>query len=321
MKSKKKPQTTRRKHTRKLNRPIDFRPRNLLILTLAGVVNAIGVALFLNPVQLYDSGISGTAMLLDQLTPDWLPLSFFLILLNTPLFLYGLKRQGLLFTLCSLYTVGIYSLTAWLITDVLPIQTDIASPLAGRDLLLCALFGGMISGVGSGLAVRGGGAMDGIEVLAVLFARRLGITVGAFVMAYNLVLYTLCGCILSSWILPLYSIVTYMAGLKTVDFIVEGIDREKCAMIVTERPDEICAALSRAFECGTTRVAASGGFSNRPKTIVYFVVNRFQINKMKNLVNRLDPMAFITISEVADVFKANRSAELAQPAQKGEINE
>lgn len=321
MKSKKKLQTTRRKHTRKPNRPIDFRPRNLLILTLAGVVNAIGVALFLNPVQLYDSGISGTAMLLGQLTPDWLPLSFFLILLNTPLFLYGLKRQGLLFTLYSLYTVGVYSLTAWLITDVLPIQTDIASPLAGRDLLLCALFGGMISGVGSGLAVRGGGAMDGIEVLAVLFARRLGITVGAFVMAYNLVLYTLCGCILSSWILPLYSIVTYMAGLKTVDFIVEGIDREKCAMIVTERPDEICAALSRAFECGTTRVAASGGFSNRPKTIVYFVVNRFQINKMKNLVNRLDPMAFITISEVADVFKANRSAELAQPAQKGKINE
>ena len=112
-----------------------------------------------------------------------------------------------------------------------------------------------------------------------------------------------------------------LSGLKTVDFIVEGVDREKCAMIVTEKPDEICAALSRTFECGTTRVAASGGFSNRPKTIVYFVVNRFQINKMKNLVNRLDPMAFITISEVADVFKANRSAELAQPAQKGEPNE
>lgn len=285
-----------------------FRPRNLLLLTLAGVVNAFGVTLFLNPVQLYDSGISGTSMLLGQLTPEWLPLSFFLVVLNAPLFLFGFKRQGALFTLYSLYTVGIYSLAAWLITDVLPIRVDIASPLAGQDLLLCALFGGMISGAGSGLAVRGGGAMDGVEVLAVLFAKRLGLTVGVFVMAYNLLLYIVCGCILSSWILPLYSIVTYMAGLKTVDFIVEGIDRSKCAMIVTERPEEVCAALSRTFECGTTRVEAVGGFSNRPKTIVYFVVNRFQIGRMKELVNRLDPMAFITINEVADVFKTNRSA-------------
>ena len=286
-----------------------FRWKNLLILTLAGTVNAIGVTIFLNPVQLYDSGISGTAMLLGQLTPTWLPLSFFLVVLNTPLFLFGFRRQGALFTLYSLYTVGIYSLVAWLITDVLPIRVDIASPLAGQDLLLCAVFGGMISGAGSGLAVRGGGAMDGIEVLAVLFAKGLGLTVGSFVMAYNLVLYIVCGCILSSWILPLYSIVTYMAGLKTVDFIVEGIDRSKCAMIVTEKPDEVCAALSAAFSCGATRVEAVGGFSNRPKTIVYFVVNRFQIGKMKALVNGLDPLAFITISEVADVFKANRHAD------------
>lgn len=298
-----------RRKRRRLRLPADFRMKNLLILSAAGIVNAFGVTLFLSPVQLYDSGISGTAMLLGQLTPDWLPLSFFLVLLNTPLFIFGLKRQGLTFTLYAIYTVGIYSLAAWLITDVLPIHTDIASPLAGQDLLLCALFGGMISGAGSGLAVRGGGAMDGIEVLAVLFAKRLGITVGAFVMAYNLVLYIVCGCILSSWILPLYSIVTYMAGLKTVDFIVEGIDREKCAMIVTEKPDDICSALSRAFECGTTRVEAVGGFSNQPKTIVYFVVNRFQISRMKALVNRLDPLAFITINEVADVFKANRSAD------------
>ena len=77
----------------------------------------------------------------------------------------------------------IYSFTAWLITDIIPIDVSIVSPLAGSDLLLCALFGGLISGVGSGLAVRFGGAMDGIEVLAVIFAKRLGLTVGTFVMA------------------------------------------------------------------------------------------------------------------------------------------
>ncbi len=281
-----------------------IRFRNLLMLTLAGIVNAFGITMFLYPVDLYDSGVSGTSMLLSQLTPDWLSLSFFLLLLNLPLFLYGLKRQGSLFTAYSVYCVAVYSVTAWLITDVLPVNVDLASPLAGTDLLLCALFGGMISGVGSGLAIRFGGAMDGIEVMAVMFAKRLGITVGTFVMVYNVTLYMLCGVILSSWILPLYSIVTYMAALKTVDFIVEGIDREKCAMIVTEKPNRICAAISRTFASGTTRVKATGGFSNRPKTVVYFVVNRFQIFKLRELIRRLDPKAFVTISEVADVFKA-----------------
>lgn len=108
-----------------------------------------------------------------------------------------------------------------------------------------------------------------------------------------------------SWILPLYSIVTYMAALKTVDFIVDGFDRAKCAMIVTQCPDEVASALSREFETGSTRVNAIGGYSNRQKTIVWFVVNRFQITKMKDIVHRIDATAFITLHEVADVFKAN----------------
>lgn len=110
--------------------------KNLLMLTLAGIINAFGVTLFLAPVKLYDSGISGTSMLLAQLTPEFLSLSFFLLLLNIPLFLYGLKRQGRLFTIYAIYTVFIYSVSAWLITDVLPIDVSIASPLAGTDLLL-----------------------------------------------------------------------------------------------------------------------------------------------------------------------------------------
>lgn len=134
--------------------------------------------------------------------------------------------------------MAVYSLFAWLITDVFPIDVSIASPLAGTDLLLCALFGGVISGIGSGLAIRFGGAMDGIEVMAVIFSKRLGITVGTFVMIYNILLYIICGFVLKSWILPLYSIVTYATALKTVDFIVEGIDRSKCVIIITEHPDE-----------------------------------------------------------------------------------
>lgn len=197
-------------------------------------------------------------MLLAQVTPEYLSLSVFLIVLNIPLFLYGLKKQGKLFTLYAIYTIAIYSISAWLITDVLPIDVTIASPLAGTDLLLCSLFGGVISGVGSGLAIRFGGAMDGIEVIAVTFAKKLSISVGTFVMIYNVILYIICGLIIKSWILPLYSIVTYAAALKTIDFIIDGFDRAKCAMIITTKPDEICKSLSETFESGMTKIEVTG---------------------------------------------------------------
>lgn len=279
--------------------------KNFFFLTVAGMVNAFGVTMFIAPVDLYDSGISGTSILLSQLTPEWLSLSLFLLVLNIPLFLYGLKKQGVTFTIYAIYTVAVYSFGAWLITDVLPVDVSIVSPLAGSDLLLCAIFGGLISGIGSGMAIRFGGAMDGIEVLAVIFAKRLGITVGTFVMGYNLVLYIVCGFVLHSWILPLYSIVAYGAALKTVDFIVEGLDRSKAATIVTVHPNEVCPALSEAFECGMTITEAKGYYSDSPKTVVYIVVNRFQVGKMKELVHENDRSAYISIAEIADVYGAN----------------
>ena len=278
--------------------------RNFLILLLSGTVNAIGVTIFLTPVGLYDSGISGTSMLLNQVTPEWLTLSVFLVILNVPLFLYGLKKQGFAFTVYSIFAVCVYSGVAWLITEVLPVDVSVASPLAGTDLLLCAIFGGLVSGAGSGLTLRGGGAIDGIEVMAVIFAKKLGLTVGNFVMAYNVVLYVLAGVVCHSWILPLYSIITYYIGQNAVDFIVEGIDRSKSVMIITEKAEEVSLALTEAFECGTTKIPAKGGFTNAEKTVIYFVVNRFQIARMKNIVHTIDPAAYLTISEVADVFKS-----------------
>lgn len=282
-----------------------LRFKNFLALILAGIINAFGVVLFLFPVKLYDSGISGLSMLLDQITPSYLTLSIFLIIINIPVFLFGLKKQGLTFTVYSVFSVAVYSFVSFLITDVLPIDVSFVSPLAGSDLLLCAIFGGVISGVGSGLAIRFGGAIDGIDVLSVIFAKRIGISIGSFVLIFNIMLYILCGIVINSWILPLYSIVTYGAGLKTVDFIVEGFDRSKEVMIITDNPMEISEALIETFGCGTTNISATGGYSNAEKTIIYFVVNRFEISKMRNIVHTIDPKAFVTISEVADVFKSN----------------
>lgn len=279
-----------------------LRWQNFLLLIAAGTINAIGVTMFLAPVHLYDSGISGTSMLLWQVTPPAFTLSLFLVLLNVPLFLFGLKKQGLCFTIYSIWAVFIYSGVSFLINEVLPVDVATASPFAGSDLLLCAIFGGLISGIGSGLTIRWGGAIDGIEVMAVIFAKRLGLTVGSFVMAYNVVLYITIGIIWGSWILPLYSIVTYFVGNNAVDFIVEGLDKAKAVMIVTRCQDEICRVLSEEFGRGITQISAKGYFSGADNCVVYFVVNRFQIPKVKKLVAEADASAFVTITEISDVM-------------------
>lgn len=281
----------------------EIRYVHFIVLTLAGIINAFGVSLFLFPVKLYDTGISGLSMLLDQVTPPALTLSVFLIVLNFPIFLLGLKKQGVAFTVYSLYAIVVYALVSFLIMHVLPIDVDFVSPLAGTDLLLCAVFGGLISGVGSGLTIRYGGAIDGIDVLSVIFAKKLGISIGSFVMIFNAILYIVCGIVIKSWILPLYSIVTYFIGSKTIDYIVEGFDRSMCAMIVTTKAVEISEALSEQFRAGGTIVNAIGGYSKDEKQIIYFVVNHFQINRLKKTVTDIDEKAFVSIQDVSDIVR------------------
>ena len=168
--------------------------------------------------------------------------------------------------------------------------------------MLCAIFGGLISGVGSGLTIRFGGAIDGVEVMAVIFAKKLGLTVGNFVMIYNVILYIVTGAILQSYILPLYSILTYCAAIKTVDFIVEGFDKAKSAMIITTKEDEISKVLSQACGHGITHIKSTGYYAGKEQTMIYFVVNRFQIAKLKSIVKKIDKNAFVTITDVSDVM-------------------
>lgn len=284
-----------------------LKPLNFLLLTLSGTINAIGIVFFLAPVNLFDSGFSGTAMFFNEITG--IPLAVFLLVLNIPFFIFGYKRQGTVFTIYSIYAVLIYSLASFVITNILPIDVSSSSPFAGTDLLLCAIFGGLISGVGSGLTIRFGGAIDGVEVMSVIFAKRMGITVGTFVMIYNVFLYIIIGIVCNSWVLPMYSILTYAAALKSVDFIVDGFDKAKAAMIITSKPNEICARLSESFGRGITLIKANGYYFNTEKTLVYFVINRFQIGKLKDIVSSIDPYAYVTINDISDVLRSSVRAK------------
>jgi uncharacterized membrane-anchored protein YitT (DUF2179 family) len=205
-------------------------PINFIFLTVAGIVNASAVTLFLQPAMLYDGGFSGTSILLSNLSG--LSVSIFLLILNFPFFIFGYKKLGLNFIIYSMYAIAIFSLFSFLFQNCFGIDFSDGSPITKNEKLLAAVFGGIISGIGSGLTIRFGGAIDGVEVLSLIFAKKIGMTVGTFVMSYNLILYISAGIITSSWITPLYSIIAYALGLKSVDFIIEGFDKSKSAFII-----------------------------------------------------------------------------------------
>ena len=268
------------------------------MLTAAGIINAVGVTLFLAPVNLFDSGISGTAFLLDRLTPPFLVLGMFLIVLNVPLFIISYKKFGLKFIIYSIYAIAIYSLFALIFRNILPIDFSAGSPFTGNDLLLSAVFGGLISGIGSGLVIKTGGAIDGVEAMSVLFAKRLGLSVGSFIMIYNVILYTVAALIFGSWNIPLYSVIAYAVGVKVIDFIVEGIDTAKSVFIITDKASILPKKLSDELGLGVTVMDAKGVYSSESKQLLYCVVNKFEVQKLKNIIKEYDPTAFLSIGEI-----------------------
>lgn len=273
---------------------------NFLLLTIAGIINSVGVSLILAPVNLFDSGMSGTAMLLNNLTPPFLTLSIFLIILNFPFYILGYKKLGLEFVIYSLYAISIYSFISFLFQSVFPIDLSVGSPITGTDRLLTAIFGGLLSGIGSGVVIRYGGALDGVEVIAVLFAKKIGLSVGTFVMIYNVLLYSVSAIIYSSWEIPLYSVIAYMVGIKTVDFIVEGLDKAKAVYIITEKATQLPQILSEELGRGVTILDAQGVYSRNRKTMIYCVVNRFEINRVKRIVQGIDETAFVTVNDISE---------------------
>lgn len=283
---------------------------NFIFLTLAGIINATGVTLLLTANGLYDGGFSGTSFFLSQVTP--LSLSVFLVILNFPFFILGFKKLGLPFIMYSLYAIGIYSLFAWLYQSVLPLDFSQGSPIVKNDVLLSAVFGGIISGVGSGLTIRFGGAIDGVEVLGVLFAKKLNMSIGTFVMVYNAIFYIIAGAVQASvfsnsdaLLLALYSIIAYACGLKAVDFVVDGFDKAKSAFIISEKNDEVAEALSGEFGRGVTVLDAEGYYSKANKKIVYCVINRFEVAKLKEIIHSIDNHAFVAINDVTDSMSKN----------------
>ena len=307
---------------------LKLKPLNFLGLTLAGIINSIGVCLFLSPLYIYDGGFSGTSVLLNRYIA-LIPQAVFLLVINVPFYFFGRKKIGWEFLIYSLYAVAVYSLGSFIINELIFVDgfEAIGSPIVGKELVLASIFGGLLSGVGSGLVIKFGGALDGVEVMAVIFHKKLGVSVGTFVMIYNAVLYIVAAVVASvvsgenEWTIALYSIIAYYVGLKTVDFIVEGWEKGKAAMIITENPRKLSEALSRELKRGITLWDSKGYYSGSDKKMLYVVVNRFEIAKLKTLVSELDPKAFVSITEVSEImgtstmYRKKEKNKQARPVQ------
>lgn len=269
-----------------------------IMLVVAGIVNATGVALFLLPSSVIDGGISGLSLFLSHITN--LSASIFIVAINLPFFILGFKRMGKAFIFKSLIAILVYSLMTFTYT-YFKVDTMVYESL-GKDIFLCAIFGGLISGIGSGLTIKCGGAIDGIEVTAVIFSKKLGITVGQFVMVFNAIMYLTASLVKGDFRIGLYSIVSYAVGLKAVDFVVEGFDKCKAVFVITSKGDLMAEAISNVMGRGITILDAEGYYSNENKTMMYCVVNRFEIAGLKKLIKGVDENAFVTINEISDIM-------------------
>jgi uncharacterized membrane-anchored protein YitT (DUF2179 family) len=250
---------------------------------------AMGLKGFLLSSNFIDGGVTGVSMLLAKVT-GW-SLSLFLPLVNLPFIVLGYRQVGRAFALRSaLGIAGLAAALAWVpFPDVTP------------DLVLTAVFGGFFIGAGIGLAVRGGAVLDGTEIAALLISKRSHVLkVGDVILGLNVVLFVLAMSVLGVEE-ALYSILTYLTAARTLDFVIHGLEEYTALTIVSDRSAEIRARITAELGRGVTVYKGYGGHSGAEREILYCVVTRLEIGKVKTIVRELDRTAFVVIHPLADV--------------------
>jgi uncharacterized membrane-anchored protein YitT (DUF2179 family) len=258
-------------------------------LIAAGILSAaMGLKGFLLSSNFIDGGVTGVSMLLGKLTP--LPLAAWLPIVNAPFIAVGYRQIGGAFALRS--ALAIAGLSAVLATIGFPDVTP--------DLLLTAVFGGFFIGAGIGLAVRGGAVLDGTEIAALLISKRSGVLrVGDVILLFNVALFLTAMSTLG--VEPaLYSILTYVTAARTLDFVIYGLEEFTAITIVSAQSAGIRERITRELERGVTVFKGYGGLTGADQEILYCVVTRLEIGKVKAIVRAVDPAAFVVSHALAD---------------------
>ena len=261
---------------------------NLLLIILGIFSAAFGLKGFLLSSHFIDGGVTGISMLLADTLHR--PLSILILVINLPFIALGLRQVGKIFALKSALAIAGLSLCLALVKF-----PDVTS-----DKLLTAVFGGFFIGAGIGLAIRGGAVLDGTEIAALLISKSSNLLkVGDVILILNIFIFSAAAFFLG--IEPaLYSMLTYFAASKTVDFLIHGLEEYTGIIIISERNQEIRQAIIRDLERGVTVYKGRGGLSDTEQDILFCVVTRLEIGRVKTVVHELDEGAFIVVHPLAD---------------------
>lgn len=261
-----------------------------IMIVIGALIYTFGLEVFLVPNSLIDGGVTGISLMTASLTGY--SFSIFIVLINFPFLYLGYKKIGKRFAIATIFGILCISLFALFMKEIMPITID---------PLLAAVFGGIIIGLGVGLIIRNGGSLDGTEMVAVILDKRSSFSVGEIVMIFNLFILGVAGFVYD-WNSALYSLITYFVAYKMMDITITGLDESKGVMIITDKPDAISDAVMNQLGRGVTVLYGEGGYLKQPKKVIYSVVTRLEITKLRDLVYDCDEDAFITITDVHDVF-------------------
>lgn len=254
-----------------------------ILISIGAALAAVSLELFLIPNSVIDGGIIGVSLILNFMTG--IPFGVLILIINLPFLFFGYKHIGKNFFISSSYAITLLAIIEIPLKSVGPFVTD---------PLLATVFGGLILGAGVGLVIRHGGALDGTEILGILLTKKIPFSVGEFVMFFNIFIFTWAGFVLT-WEKAMYSIITYYIASKAIDAVIQGLDETKAVIIVSDEYEELSTAINERLGRSVTKLHGKGGFNDSEKDVIYVVVTRLEISKLKLITHDIDPTAFVTI--------------------------
>lgn len=258
----------------------------VILMILGATLYSIGLEMFLIPNNIIDGGIVGISIMISHFTN--IPLGILTFILNVPFFVIGYKQIGKTFTISTLFSVVCYS-----------IGISIFKPIPGitHDILLASVFGGIMAGTGIGIIIKSGGSTDGAEIVAIILDKRSTFSVGQLVLFFNFFILTSAGFVFG-WDRAMYSLIAYFIAIKLIDIIVEGIDESKAVFIISNKHEDISQAIMDRLGRGITLLNGKGGYKGVTTDVIYVVVSRLEISKLKSIVHGFDENALVTIGSV-----------------------
>lgn len=266
----------------------------LIFVLLGSFIFTCGLKLFLVPNELIDGGVVGISIILSHLSNQ--SLGLILLLLNIPFIFIGYKRIGKEFALLSLIGVASMTVFTYLLKGMSPIVTD---------PLLSAVFGGIFLGIGVGLVIRNGGSLDGTEIVAILIEKKIPFSVGDIVMTMNVFILGSAAFVFGPQN-AMFSMITYYIAVKVLDNVVEGFDKSRAVIIISQKAEEVSQAILSEVHASTSLIDMKGGYSQEPQQMIYCVINILEETKLKSVIESVDEDALLFITHVHETKGIHR---------------